>query len=164
MKKAIFFLFLLFLPSIVSASSYLTSFEVLNGTLSIPFTEKNNIYTVYLNDAASSLEYEYTLDNPESEVEIIGNEYNQNEENVMILKVKEKETSETETYTFYLEKEETSTVGMSLNDNTALETTKEIPHLKEIVIGICSILILLLFKLLIINFWKKNKKHSKSSA
>ncbi len=158
MKKFVFFLFLILFPCIVNASSaYIKNFEVLNGKLSIPFQEKNNIYTIYLNEGANTLEYIYELEDENASVEILNQEYIEGIENVATIKVIDEQTKETQMYTFYLEKEKTQSVSLDLTNVKALEPQKEIPYLKEITIGICSILIFFFFRLLIWNFYKKNK-------
>ena len=68
MKKIFFFLMLL--PTSVFASS-IKSVEVLNGTLSREFESTNNIYSVTLNDDATSL-----MMNCETESGITINIYN----------------------------------------------------------------------------------------
>ncbi len=154
MKKFIF-LFLFLMPMVVNASSnYIKEFEVLNGTLSIPFNEKNNIYTIVLNEEATSAIYNYKLEDDTASIEVLGNEYHENEENIMILKITDSKTKESQSYTFYLEKEKKSTVSFNLANETKAEK-KEIPHLKEIIITICGLIILILFKLLILNFFQK---------
>ena len=159
LKKIVLFLLLLILPLKVSASSYIQDFQVKNGTLTIPFNEKNNLYTIKLEENAQEVLFEYCLENEQSKVEIIGNNYKNQEENVMILKVIDEENNDSQSYTFYLEKEEDKSVIAIPNDTlNNIENTKEIPYLKEIVIGICLALIVTLFKILIINFFKKSKK------
>ena len=149
--------FLSFLSS-TSASTYLTEFEVLNGILSIPFTEKNNIYTVYLDDNASQLDFRYELEDKEAKVEVVGNNYQENQENIMIIKVtKEKEAQE---YKFYLEKETSANVALdnTLKTDLSISKEKEIPYLKEIIVISYCLIIIILFKLLILNFFQKRKK------
>ena len=123
-----FFLFFLFfwIPINTSAKdSYLKEFEVLNGKLSIPFNEKNNIYTIYLEEEATKVEFSYTLEDPESNLEIIDDQWIENENNIMILKIKSQDALEIQTYTFYLEKEFDQTVGLENNEFTSLNITKK---------------------------------------
>lgn len=160
MKKVLLFFFCLFLPIFVSASGgYIKEFNVENGKISIPFNEKNNLYTIMLNEEADKVESSYKLEIDSDQVEVIGNAYKENQENIMILKVKDKNGIEQQTYTFYLEKESTQSVSLDLSNSNRLELQnhEEIPHLKEIVISICVIIIFILFKLLILNFFKKSK-------
>lgn len=127
----------------------------MNGRLSIPFQQKNNIYTIYLNDGANTLEYVYELEDENSKIEILNQEYIEGIENIFTIKVTDEETKDIQIYTFYLEKEKTQSVNLDLSNIKALEQKKEIPHLKEITIVICSIFILILFKFFIWNFYKK---------
>ena len=93
------------IPFNTSASSaYIKSFEVSNGNLSIPFNEKNNIYTIYLNEGTTSLEYTYELEDEKASVEITGEEYQEGIENIMTIKVVDEETKESQSYIFYMEK------------------------------------------------------------
>lgn len=159
MKKRFFFLiFILIFPLTVEASSYLKDFQVKNGQLLSPFTEKNNIYTIKLEEDQTVVEFEYTKED-QTKIEVIGNQYQDNQENVMIIKVMNEQTQESETYTFYLEKEKTSPSAFAFTEENKLEVTpKEIPYLKPMIITICSLLILIIFKLLILNFFKKDEK------
>lgn len=142
---------------VFASSAYLKSFEVINGTLSIPFNEKNNVYTIYLNEGVTSLEYTYELENENANVEITGENIEEGKENIMTIKIIENDTKETQNYVFYLEPIKTKSVNLDLSNVKALDTQKEIPHLKEITISICSVIIFILFKLLILNFFKKRK-------
>ncbi len=101
-------LFLLF-PQLVKAETiYLEEFEVLNGTLSIPYKKTNNLYTIYLESDATKVEVNYKVSDPEALVTIQNAEYKENEENKMTIEItKEKEKA---TYTFYLEKQEEAQV------------------------------------------------------
>lgn len=163
MKRLLFSLFFLFLPVGVSASEvYLTDFEVFNGTLSIPFQEKNNIYTVYMDSNAEKLEFSYHLSDDDSTVEILGNDYQSGAENVMTIKVSNKSTLESQSYTFYLEKEEVATASFDLSHSTEVNVPreKEIPHLKAKVIGVCGLFIFLLFKFFIWDYMRKTQEKS----
>ena len=98
MKKIFFFLMLL--PTSVFASS-IKSVEVLNGTLSREFESTNNIYSVTLNDDATSL-----MMNCETEsgitINIYNNEYIVGEENKVIYEAVNEEGKK-EYYIFSLE-------------------------------------------------------------
>lgn len=155
MKKiSVFFFFFLF-PLLVSAnSSYLKEFEVLNGTMSIPFQEKNNLYTILLNEGEEEVKFDYELSNSNQTLEVISNQYEKGKENVMILKVQDLKTLETQTYTFYLEREEEISVSNVFFDSTALEVPKERKGFVNqiLIIVSCIFIIFLLFKFLIWDF------------
>lgn len=163
MKKTFFALFCFFLPSIVLAkSAYLKSMEPFNGYLLTPFNPQNNVYTIVLDEGATKLDFQYTLEEENAQVEVTGDEYIENQENKMVIKITEEETLETQEYIFYLERAETQNVLNEQSNNISLELNKKnpIPHLKLIVVTICTILIGILFKFLIINYFKRKKKKS----
>lgn len=145
MKKIFFFLMLL--PTSVFASS-IKSVEVLNGTLSREFEPTNNIYSVTLNDDATSL-----MMNCETEsgitINIYNNEYIAGEENKVIYEAVNEEGKKEE-YVFYLEKDITTPVFASNYEED--EKEKIIPHLKWYVISGVVFINLLLFKIIVLGF------------
>lgn len=145
MKKIFFFL--IFLPTGVFASS-IKSVEVLNGTLSREFEPTNNIYSVTLNDNATSL-----MMNCETEsgitINIYNNEYIAGEENKVIYETVNEEGKKEE-YVFYLEKDITTPVFATSYEEDELE--KIIPHLKWYVISGVIFINLLLFKIIVLGF------------
>lgn len=145
MKKIFFFLMLL--PTSVFASS-IKSVEVLNGTLSREFESTNNIYSVTLNDDATSL-----MMNCETEsgitINIYNNEYIVGEENKVIYEAVNEEGKKEE-YVFYLEKDITTPVFVSNYEED--EKEKIIPHLKWYVISGVVFINLLLFKIIVLGF------------
>ena len=145
MKKIFFFLMLL--PTSVFASS-IKSVEVLNGTLSREFESTNNIYSVTLNDDATSL-----MMNCETEsgitINIYNNEYIVGEENKVIYEAVNEEGKKEE-YVFYLEKDITTPVFVSNYEED--EKEKIIPHLKWYVISGIVFINLLLFKIIVLGF------------
>ncbi len=144
MKKIFFFLMLL--PTSVFASS-IKSVEVLNGTLSREFESTNNIYSVTLNDDATSL-----MMNCETEsgitINIYNNEYIAGEENKVIYETVNEEGKKEE-YVFYLEKDITTPVFATSYEE---EKEKIIPHLKWYVISGVVFINLLLFKIIVLGF------------
>ena len=147
MKKIFFFLMLL--PTSVFASS-IKSVEVLNGTLSREFEPTNNIYSVTLNDDATSL-----MMNCETEsgitINIYNNEYIAGEENKVIYEAVNEEGKKEE-YVFYLEKDITTPVFATNYEED--EKEKIIPHLKWYVISGVVFINLLLFKIIVLGFKK----------
>lgn len=145
MKKIFFFLMLL--PTSVFASS-IKSVEVLNGTLSREFESTNNIYSVTLNDDATSL-----MMNCETEsgitINIYNNEYIVGEENKVIYEAVNEEGKKEE-YVFYLEKDITTPVFATNYEED--EKEKIIPHLKWYVISGIVFINLLLFKIIVLGF------------
>ena len=145
MKKIFFFLMLL--PTSVFASS-IKSVEVLNGTLSREFESTNNIYSVTLNDDATSL-----MMNCETEsgitINIYNNEYIVGEENKVIYEAVDEEGKKEE-YVFYLEKDITTPVFATNYEED--EKEKIIPHLKWYVISGIVFINLLLFKIIVLGF------------
>lgn len=156
MKKIFFFLLLLFLPIIVSASS-IKELKVLNGVLSREFESTNNIYSVILNENEKQLKLEYELKDTEAKVNVINNEYNEESENVTKLEITNSDGTKEE-YVFYLEKETTQAV-FSESDlvTTANIKQQEIPYLIWYVATGCLCIILLLFKIIVLGFKKKTK-------
>ena len=156
MKKIFFFLcFFFFLFTEASAES-IKNLEVINGTLSREFESTNNVYSVILNEDATSLEVNYELIDPEAKVTIENKEYQENGENKTEIKIENTDGTK-ESYVFYLEKEETTPVFSEVNLNQNIDTQKEIPFLHFYVGGVCFLLILLFFKILILGFKKKVK-------
>ena len=145
MKKIFFFLMLL--PTSVFASS-IKSVEVLNGTLSREFESTNNIYSVTLNDDATSL-----MMNCETEsgitINIYNNEYIVGEENKVIYEAVDEEGKKEE-YVFYLEKDIATPVFATSYEEE--EKEKIIPHLKWYVISGVVFINLLLFKIIVLGF------------
>lgn len=145
MKKIFFFLMLL--PTSVFASS-IKSVEVLNGTLSREFEPTNNIYSITLNDDATSL-----MMNCETEsgitINIYNNEYIAGEENKVIYEAVDEEGKKEE-YVFYLEKDITTPVFATSYEEE--EKEKIIPHLKWYVISGVVFINLLLFKIIVLGF------------
>ena len=145
MKKIFFFLMLL--PTSVFASS-IKSVEVLNGTLSREFEPTNNIYSVTLNDNATSL-----MMNCETEsgitINVYNNEYVSGEENKVIYETVNEEGKKEE-YVFYLEKDIATPVFATSYEED--EKEKIIPHLKWYVISGVVFINLLLFKIIVLGF------------
>ena len=135
------------LPTSVFASS-IKSVEVLNGTLSREFESTNNIYSVTLNDDATSL-----MMNCETEsgitINIYNNEYIVGEENKVIYEAVNEEGKKEE-YVFYLEKDITTPVFATNYEED--EKEKIIPHLKWYVISGIVFINLLLFKIIVLGF------------
>lgn len=155
MKKIFFFLCFFFLKILFVKADSITNLEVLNGTLSRKFEGTNNVYSVILNDSETTLKLNYELKDKEAKVEFLNNEYNINGENIATLLVTNSDGLE-ETYTFYLEKEETTPVfNESLLTNNVPDI-KEIPYLEYYVGTGCLVIIIILFKILIIGFKKRN--------
>lgn len=156
----ILFLFFFIPIPTFAESAYLKEFEVLNGELSIPFNDQNNIYTIYLEEDAQKVEFTYTLEDSESVIDILDNSWIAGKENIMILKVKSKNEIENQTYTFYLEKEDTQTVTLDNSTYTSLDITKKerSPYLAPSIIIGCALLIGIMFYLLIIRYIKKIRR------
>ena len=135
------------LPTSVFASS-IKSVEVLNGTLSREFESTNNLYSVTLNDDATSL-----MMNCETEsgitINIYNNEYIVGEENKVIYEAVNEEGKKEE-YVFYLEKDITTPVFATNYEED--EKEKIIPHLKWYVISGIVFINLLLFKIIVLGF------------
>ena len=135
------------LPTSVFASS-IKSVEVLNGTLSREFESTNNIYSVTLNDDATSL-----MMNCETEsgitINIYNNEYIVGEENKVIYEAVDEEGKKEE-YVFYLEKDIATPVFATSYEEE--EKEKIIPHLKWYVISGVVFINLLLFKIIVLGF------------
>ena len=135
------------LPTSVFARS-IKSVEVLNGTLSREFESTNNIYSVTLNDDATSL-----MMNCETEsgitINIYNNEYIVGEENKVIYEAVNEEGKKEE-YVFYLEKDITTPVFATNYEED--EKEKIIPHLKWYVISGIVFINLLLFKIIVLGF------------
>jgi len=154
MKKILFFLLTCFFILDVNALE-LSSFEVTNGNLSIPFDSKNNLYTVYLNEDAKRLEFNYDIDLNvnDYEIEVLNNQYKNNQSEPVVIQIKNKATEEMASYTFYLTKEEESAVFNEYIE-TETENTKEIEYLEYYVGGACLLSIIVLFKVIVIGFKK----------
>ena len=135
------------LSTSVFASS-IKSVEVLNGTLSREFESTNNIYSVTLNDDATSL-----MMNCETEsgitINIYNNEYIVGEENKVIYEAVNEEGKKEE-YVFYLEKDITTPVFATNYEED--EKEKIIPHIKLYVISGIVFINLLLFKIIVLGF------------
>ncbi|MCI8575034.1 MAG: cadherin-like beta sandwich domain-containing protein [Bacilli bacterium] len=158
-------LLLLIIPyNVNAASNYLSNLEVTNGTLLTVFNEKNNIYTIRLDEDAQNVIFTYELKDESARIEVIDNHYDEAKENIMIIKVTNEEGTETQTYTFYLEKEESiATTAIEDATSTLTITKKErSPFLAPSVIIICALCIAILFYLLIIRFFKKKVPNKKS--
>lgn len=138
--------------------------QISNGTLSIPFTEKNNIYTIYLNEGAEYVEFTYELSDGCTIEEISGETYQKNKENKMVIKIADQAKIETQEYIFYLEKESDTPVFQTGYLTNHDDMQKEIPYLKPLVILICASIILGLFKIFVLNFGKEKRKKKKSPA
>lgn len=163
MKKVFLFLMIFFLFPIctnASTSTYLKSFEVLNGSISVPFTNVNNIYTITLEEEATNLQFSYELEDETSTVEVLGNEYILNGENKVQITISSSDNLTHQTYIFHLEKKSAQTTSFQTEQYTALNipTQKEIPHLAFMVVTACLCIILLLFKFLIYNFVRKKSE------
>lgn len=154
MKKIFFFLcFFFFLFTEASAES-IKNLEVINGTLSREFESTNNVYSVILNEDATSLEVNYELIDPEAKVAIENKEYQENGENKAEIKIENTDGTK-ESYVFYLEKEETTPVFSEVNLNQNIDTQKEIPGLIVYVSLGCFLLIACSFKVLVLGFKKR---------
>ena len=154
MKKIFFFLcFFFFLFTEASAES-IKNLEVINGTLSREFESTNNVYSVILNEDATSLEVNYELIDPEAKVTIENKEYQENGENKAEIKIENTDGTK-ESYVFYLEKEETTPVFSEVNLNQNIDTQKEIPGLIVYVSLGCFLLIACSFKILVLGFKKR---------
>lgn len=140
MKKILFFLFVLTFPKIVFAE-LITDLEVTNGTLSIPFTSNNNLYSVELNTLGEDIQFHYTLKDPSSRVLL------SKEENKTTIHVTDSKGQE-ENYVFYIQDKEESTPVFK--EYVEEETQKEIPHLKAYVFLGCLLIIILLFKFIVL--------------
>ncbi len=154
MKKFFFFLFLFF-PIFVQAGS-IKDFTGLNGKLSREFETDNNLYSVILNEGEDTFLFDFELEDKEASVFIEGTHYDEeNKENKTKIMIENQDGTKEE-YTFYLERENVETVfqDVFLNDPIAKE---EIPFLKFYVICGCSVIILLLFKIIVLGFNKKHK-------
>ena len=152
MKKCFFFFFF-WCPFLVQAAS-VSSFEVLNGTLSLPFDSENNVYSILLDEDATTALVHYELNDEQASATLSHNEYDPLGENKMLLTVTNADKT-VETYTFYLEKEQ-NVVPVFQTSNVLEEQTKqEIPHLKAYVAFGCSIVILFLFKIIVLGFSKR---------
>ena len=143
---------LFFLPLGVYASS-IKELEVKNGVLSREFESTNNIYSVTLNEDATSLEIDYELVDEDALVEVTNNTYQSGRENKAVYKITNSDGT-TEEYVFYLEKEEATPV---FNESVIpLESKeKEIPHLSWYVGSGCFFIILILFKIIVLGFKKR---------
>lgn len=143
---------LFFLPLGVYASS-IKELEVKNGVLSREFESTNNIYSVTLNEDATSLEIDYELVDEDALVEVTNNTYQSGRENKAVYKITNSDGT-TEEYVFYLEKEEATSV---FNESVIpLEPKeKEIPHLSWYVGSGCFFIILILFKIIVLGFKKR---------
>ncbi len=145
MKKIFFFLMLL--PTSVFASS-IKSVEVLNGTLSREFEPTNNIYSIILNDDATSLMMNCETES-DTTINIYNNEYVPGEENKVIYETVNEEGKKEE-YVFYLEKDIATPVFATSYEED--EKEKIIPHLKWYVISGVVFINLLLFKIIVLGF------------
>lgn len=139
MKKILFFLFVLFFPMLTKAE-LIKDLKVVNGTLSLPFTPNNNLYSVTLNDDEGDAKFTYTLNTESSVVTFI------KEEEKTILHVEENGLKED--YVFYINKKEED-LPVFKEEQAPLEE-KEIPHLKLYVWSCCFFIIVLLFKFLVL--------------
>ena len=129
---------------IVYADS-LKHFEVLNGKLSIPFDKTINRYTVYLAEGESTIKANYILQNEKNTVQI-----DENDE-VAIYSVFDND-QKIEDYYFYKKLSFDETLVFKENINS--QEKEEIPNLHIYVIGVCSLIILILFKVIVIGFKK----------
>lgn len=144
---------LLMIPVFVNAGT-IKDLNVLNGTLSRKFEFNNNIYSIVLENDATRVLFDFTLENEEDIITIENDEYKENEENIAKIKLQNKEGM-IEEYTFYLEKENTTPVFQNIDIYNTLDIKKEIPHL-EIYVGIgCLFIICILFKCIVLGFKKK---------
>lgn len=144
---------LLMIPVFVNAGT-IKDLNVLNGTLSRKFEFNNNIYSIVLENDATRVLFDFTLENEEDIITIENDKYKENEENIAKIKLQNKEGM-IEEYTFYLEKENTTPVFQNIDIYNTLDIKKEIPHL-EIYVGIgCLFIICILFKCIVLGFKKK---------
>ena len=157
MRKIFFFFILFFLPFGVYASS-IKELEVKNGVLSREFESTNNVYSVTLNEDAQSLEIDYKLVDEQALVEVSGNEYQSSGENKAVYKITNSDGT-TEEYVFFLEKEETMPVFQE-SFLTLEPEQKEIPYLSWYVSGSCFLVILIMFKVIVLGFKKKNTRNN----
>lgn len=148
MKKIFFFFFCFFsfLSWNVQAET-MKHFEVLNGKLSIPFDSKVNDYTVYLIDGATNIEANYSLLKDTYQVDI------QEDPEKTVYSIFE-EGKVLEQYTFYKDQKESTPVFQEMS---SVKSPKEVrnPHLRIYVIGGCTLIILLLFKIIVLGFKKQ---------
>lgn len=148
MKKIFFFFFCFFsfLSWNVQAET-MKHFEVLNGKLSIPFDSKVNDYTVYLIDGATKIEANYSLLKDTYQVDI------QEDPEKTVYSIFE-EGKVLEQYTFYKDQKESTPVFQEMS---SVKSPKEVrnPHLRIYVIGGCTLIILLLFKIIVLGFKKQ---------
>ena len=156
-NKILFFLVSFFFFSLQTQASSLQNLEVLNGTLSREFESTNNVYSVLLETGEETLEVKYETVDPNAIVHIYNEKFEVGGENKTLIEVINQDGTK-ETYTFYLEQETVTPVF----DETLLTTNeiepKEIPFLSVYVGAGCFLLIVLLFKLLVLGFKKKNVK------
>ncbi len=143
MKKIFFFFGLLIIGINVQAET-LKNFEVLNGKLSIPFDSKLNNYTVYLVNSDENILANYTLIDEDNEVEVI------EDKDKAIYQVK-KDNNVLEEYTFYKIREESSLV---FNEIPTVKQER-IANLHIYVTGVCALIIIILFKIIVLGFKKK---------
>lgn len=138
MKKIFLFLFLLF-PLNVFASS-LEDIEILNGSISQTFTSDNNYYSVDLDRGENKLKYNYKLKDENSNIKEVC------EGNLTKLVISTPSEG-IEEYYFYLNIKEDKEVFHEVNQ----KPKKEIPNLKYYIGLAVLIIIIILFKVLVLN-------------
>ena len=138
MKKIFLFLFLLF-PFNVFASS-LEDIEILNGSISQTFTSDNNYYSVDLDRGENKLKYNYKLKDENSSIKEVC------EGNLTKLVISTPSEG-IEEYYFYLNIKEDKEVFHEVNQ----KPKKEIPNLKYYIGFSVLIIIIILFKVLVLN-------------
>ena len=152
---SIFCFFFLFLTT-SNASADMTAFEVLNGTLLVPFESKNNVYTILLNQGEDTVQFDYQLASGAT-IEIINPKYDPNKlENKMEIMITGEKKEEKQIYEFYLEQEEQAIPTFKSDQDLAFSPSKKerSPYLIPAILISYIFIISILFYFLIIRFWK----------
>ncbi len=114
MKKLLLFLSILFLSNInvvkaAEQSAYLSSLSVENYTLSPEFDKYNNTYSVNINNEDSKINIIYETEDESAQVEILNNEFIDQDETTVYINVTNNESKQT--YKIIVNKEQEQNVA-----------------------------------------------------
>ncbi len=154
MKKIILFLLLLIifpLNVLADNSAYLTSLSIDGYNLTPEFNKYNNVYSVFINEEDNTLNINYTLEDNNASVEIIGNDRLNAEENIVNLNVTN--NGNTQNYVIYVTKNNSNTVASLDEKKLELNIPKKV-NMKLIVIGLVIVWVALAYIFKKIIFFK----------
>ena len=154
MKKTLIFIiiFLIGITNVYAKTDMvINELTINNGEIAPKFDKYNNYYSVTVNKETKQLDFSYLYDE-DSEYEVRINNNNDLVQNKFVyLTISNKETKERNTYVFkvYLENDEKEKeVFKAENDTTDINISKKKKNYAPLIITICLILILCVYKIM----------------